>query len=73
MVAELVESGELQFRPEWVEPAKLAEIEAACQRLGTGALRPIKGALSPETTFSDIRLVVARFRWEEKQNPRTGT
>ena len=72
-VAELVESGELEFKPGWVEPATLAEIETACRRLGAGALRPIKDAVSPEITFGDIRLVVARFRWEEKQNQPTGT
>ena len=72
-VAELVESGELEFKAGWVEPAKLAEIETACRRLGTEALRPIKDAISPEITFSDIRLVAARLRWEAKQKQPTGT
>ena len=66
-VAELVESGDVQFKPEWIEPARLAEIEAACARLGTAGLRPIKDAVSEEIGFNDIRLVVARRRWEEKQ------
>ena len=74
-VAELVEAGDLEFKPGWVEPNKLQEIEAACARLGSAALRPIKDAVSPEITFNDIRLVVARHRWEEKkkQNQPTGT
>jgi ATP-dependent DNA helicase RecQ len=66
-VAELVENGDLQFKPGWVEPNKLQEIETACARLGTTALRPIKDAVSADITFNDIRLVVARFRLEEKQ------
>jgi ATP-dependent DNA helicase RecQ len=72
-VAELVENGDLDFNPGWFEPAKLAEIEAACARLGTSARRPIKDAVSPEIPFNDIRLVIARRRWEEKQNQRTRT
>ena len=72
-VAELVENGDLDFNPGWFEPAKLAEIEAACKRLGTSALRPIKDAVSPEITFNDIRLVAARHRWQQKQNQPTGT
>jgi len=66
-VAELVENGELEFKPGWVEPDKLQEIETACARLGTTALRPIKNAVSADITFNDIRLVVARFRLQAKQ------
>ena len=66
-VAELVEAGDLEFKAGWVEPNKLKEIEAVCVRLGTAALRPIKDAVSADITFNDIRLVIARFRWEEKQ------
>ena len=66
-VAELVENGELEFKPGWVEPDKLQEIETACARLGTTALRPIKDAVSADITFNDVRLVVARFRLQEKQ------
>jgi len=65
-VAELVENGDLEFKPGWVEPNKLQEIETACARLGTTALRPIKDAVSADITFNDLRLVVARFRLEEK-------
>ena len=72
-VAELIESGDIEFKPVWVDANRLAEIEAACARMGTDALRPIKDAVSQEITFNDIRLVVARHRWEQKQNQRTGT
>jgi hypothetical protein len=57
----------LEFKPGWVEPDKLQEIETACARLGTTALRPIKDAVSADITFNDVRLVVARFRLQEKQ------
>jgi ATP-dependent DNA helicase RecQ len=72
-VAELVENGDLEFKTGWVEPAKLEEIEAACERLGTAGLRPIKDAVSAEITFDDIRLAVAQYRWEQKQQKPTGS
>ena len=65
-VAELIESGELEFKPEWVEPNKQSEIEAACAKVGSERLRLIRDAVSPETTYEDIRLVVARLRWEQR-------
>ena len=64
-VAGLVEKGELEFRPEWIERNKLAVIEAACARLGLEQLerlRTLKDALPPEVTYDEIRLVVARLR-----------
>ncbi len=66
-IAELIENGELEFESGWVEPGKLAEIQAACSKLGTSALRPIKEAASLEITYNDIRLVVAKLRREEKE------
>jgi ATP-dependent DNA helicase RecQ len=63
-VAELVESGELDFKPEWVDADKVQEIETACARLGTDPLKPIKDAVSAEITYNDIRLVAARLRRE---------
>ena len=73
-VSELIESGELEFKPAWVDRAKQAEIEAACERVGTERLRLIKDAVSADTTFEDIRLVVARLRWEKRgQKQATGS
>ena len=66
-VAELIENGDVAFKSGWVEPERQAEIEAACARLGTAALRPIKDSVSEAITFDDIRLVVAKYRWEQKQ------
>jgi uncharacterized protein YpbB len=66
-VANLVESGALEFNPEWVDRNKLAVIEAACAQHGLERLKPLKDALPPEVTYDEIRLVVARLRREQKQ------
>ncbi len=70
-VAGLVEKGELEFRPEWVDRNKLAVIEAACASLGLERLerlKTLKEALPPEITYDEIRLVVARLRREGNRN-----
>jgi ATP-dependent DNA helicase RecQ len=66
-VAGLVEKGEVEFRPEWIDRNKLAVIEAACAQLGVTQLerlKTLKDALPPEITYDEIRLVVARARRE---------
>lgn len=66
-VAGLVEKGEVEFRPEWIDRNKLAVIEAACAQLGLAQLdrlKMLKDALPPEITYDEIRLVVARTRRE---------
>jgi ATP-dependent DNA helicase RecQ len=67
LIANLVEKGELQFQPEWVEEAKLASIEEACAKLGMQALKPLKDALAPDITYEEIRLVVARLRSQQRK------
>ncbi len=71
-VAELVESGEIEFKAGWVDAEKQKEIEAACARLGTAALRPIKEAVSAGITYEDIRLVAARMRWAATREKKAG-
>ncbi len=66
-VAELIESGDVEFKDGWIDPGKQKEIEAACAKVGTAGLRPIKDAVSAEISYEDIRLVTARLRWEAKQ------
>jgi ATP-dependent DNA helicase RecQ len=69
-VAGLVEKGELEFKAEWIDRNRLAVIEAACARLGLAQLerlRTLKDALPPEITYEEIRLVVARWRCEERK------
>lgn len=67
MVADLVERGDLEFQPGWVDLERQASIEAACARLGFERLKPLKEALSPEVTFEEIWLVVARLRRRREQ------
>jgi ATP-dependent DNA helicase RecQ len=64
-VANLVESGLLEFQQAWIDPTRQSVIEAACGQLGLERLRPLKDALPPEITFDEIRLVVARLRREQ--------
>jgi ATP-dependent DNA helicase RecQ len=71
-VAGLVEKGEVEFRPEWMDRNKIAVIEAACTRLGferLERLKPLKETLPPEITYDEIRLVVARMRRASNHNP----
>jgi ATP-dependent DNA helicase RecQ len=63
-VADMVEAGQLEFKPEWVDKTKLSIIEAACAKVGVEWLKPLKDSLPPEITYDEIRLVVARERRE---------
>jgi ATP-dependent DNA helicase RecQ len=65
-VSDLVERGEVEFQPGWVDQEKQKKIEEACARLGLGKLAPIKEALPAEFAYEHIRLVVARLRWQEE-------
>jgi ATP-dependent DNA helicase RecQ len=65
-VANLVERGDLEFQPNWIDRNKQAVIEAACGKLGINGLKPLKDALPPEITYDEIRLVVARVRREQR-------
>ncbi len=65
-VANLVERGDLEFQPAWIDRNKQAVIEAACGKLGIDGLKPLKDALPPEITYDEIRLVVARVRREQR-------
>ena len=61
-VADLIEKGKLEFRPEWVsEPSRLA-IEELARRIGFDRLKPIKEALPENVSYPEIRLVVAALR-----------
>jgi len=63
-VANLVERGDLEFQPAWIDRNKQAVIEAACARVGINGLKPLKDSLPPEISYDEIRLVVARLRRE---------
>jgi uncharacterized protein YpbB len=66
LVADLIEEGRLEFQPAWIAESKQTQIEAACATHGTDRLRAIKDALPEETTYDEIRLVVAAFRRRQK-------
>ena len=61
-IATLIENGEVEFSDSWVDANRRSVIEAACARLGTERLKPLKEAVPPEVTYEEIRLVVARLR-----------
>jgi ATP-dependent DNA helicase RecQ len=61
-IATLIENGEVEFDDSWVDANRRSVIEAACARLGTERLKPLKEAVPPEVTYEEIRLVVARLR-----------
>ena len=66
-VATLVESGQLEFDPSWIDATRQSVIEAACAQVGMERLKNLKDSLPPEITYDEIRLVVARVRREQKQ------
>ena len=65
MVADLVEKGQVEFQPDWIEATRRTMIEEACGKLGLQWLKPLKDALPAEITHDEIRLVVARLRREQ--------
>jgi len=69
-VAALVESGQVEFQPVWIDRNRDAVITAACKRTGLDnltRLKPVKDVLPPEITYGEIRLVLARMRKEQEQ------
>lgn len=69
-VTMLVEAGEVEFDPAWIDRNKQAVIEAACVRVGLDKLeklRTLKDMLPPEITYDEIRLVLAKMRHERLQ------
>jgi ATP-dependent DNA helicase RecQ len=62
VVSEMVESGEAEFRPEWIAAERLEKIREACKRLGVERLKPLKDALPMEITYEEIRLVAAHWK-----------
>lgn len=69
-VAGLVETGQVEFQPTWIERNREAVIRSACERAGLDTLtrlKPLKDALPPEISYEEIRLVLARLRREREQ------
>lgn len=69
-VATLVEAGEVEFQPAWIDRSRLSVIEAACSRAGVEnieRLKPLKDVLPPEITYDEIRLVLAHLKRSQAQ------
>ena len=67
-VIALVEAGDAEFDPAWIDRNKQAVIEAACAGIGlekVDRLRTLKDVLPPEVTYEEIRLVLAKMRREK--------
>jgi len=70
-VATLVETGETEFRAEWVPPQRYSQIAAALESCGGGRLKSVKEALPKEVSYGEIRLVAAHLGWSRKSEKRT--
>lgn len=66
-VASLIETGQLNYRVEWVGGTNHRQIVEAIERLGAQWLKPLRETLPPEITAEQIRLVVAAVRWERSR------
>lgn len=69
-VAALIEKGEIDFRPTWIDRNKLSVIEAACARTGIEnitRLKPLKDSLPSEISYEEIRLVLAHLRQQARK------
>jgi ATP-dependent DNA helicase RecQ len=64
-VANLLETGQLEFQSEWVSRERQSVIEAACMKLGMERMKPLKDILPPEITYDEIKLVVGKLRREQ--------
>ncbi|MGA7695306.1 MAG: RecQ family ATP-dependent DNA helicase [Candidatus Sulfotelmatobacter sp.] len=64
-VANLLETGQVEFQAGWVSKEKQSVIEAACARAGMERLKALKDILPPEVTYDEIKLVVGKLRREE--------
>ena len=67
LVSSMIERGEVEFHPGWVDIEKQTKIQSACSEHGMERLKILKDALPEEITYEDIRLVVARLRRSENQ------
>ena len=64
-VANLLETGQVEFESGWISKEKQSVIEAACAKVGLERYKPVKDIVPPEITYDEIRLVVGRLRREK--------
>ena len=65
-VANLIETGRVELKLEWVSPGALEHIESACGKVGVERLADIKALVPPFVSYDDVRLVVARVRAQRR-------
>jgi ATP-dependent DNA helicase RecQ len=70
-VANLIETGRVELKPEWVSPGAQEHIEAACLKVGAERLADIKAAVPLFVSYDDVRLVVAKVRVQKRLNEKT--
>jgi ATP-dependent DNA helicase RecQ len=70
LISSLIESGETEFKEEWMEPEHYRLIHEACLHLGMDLLRPIKDSLPEKISYDEVRLVVSHLRRKE-QGPKS--
>jgi ATP-dependent DNA helicase RecQ len=61
-VSELVQRGDVLFRPDWISQPRYDRIRDVGLKVGWERLKPIKEALPEEFTYDEIRLVAAHQR-----------
>lgn len=64
-IANLVETGQAEFRSDWVSKEKQSIIAAACGKVRMDRLKALKDILPPEISYNEIKLVVGKVRREE--------
>jgi ATP-dependent DNA helicase RecQ len=66
LISSLIETGETEFKEEWMSPEHYQLIREACLRLGMDLLRPVKDSLPEEISYEEVRLVVSHLRRKAK-------
>jgi ATP-dependent DNA helicase RecQ len=66
LISSLIESGEAEFKEDWMRPEHYRAIKEACEKLGMELLRPIKDALPEEISYDEVRLVASHLRRKDK-------
>lgn len=65
-VANLIETGQVELKPEWISPGAQEHIEAACLKVGVERLADIKAVVPLFVSYDDVRLVVAKVRAQRR-------
>lgn len=67
LVAGMVERGDVDFAPRWIQRDHQEKIEAACAQLGIERYKTLKETLPDHITYDEIKLVVAHLRRQQAQ------